>query len=132
MSNITKEERFWKKVAITPSCWLWQASLSVHGGYGRFRIKNHIFYAHVVSYTWLVGEIPSDLELDHLCRIRHCVNPTHLEPVTHIENIRRGIQINQHTNKTHCINGHGFNKENTYWRLTGGRQCRACQRKISF
>jgi hypothetical protein len=48
--------------------------------------------AHRFAYELLVGPIPEDLELDHLCRVRHCVNPAHLEPVTHLENILRGMR----------------------------------------
>jgi hypothetical protein len=77
--------------AVDPEtgCWLWQRSI-VRGGYGiAWRDGKHAI-AHRWYYEHLVGPIPEDLALDHLCRVRHCVNPAHLEPVTHRENCRRG------------------------------------------
>jgi hypothetical protein len=79
------------------------------------------------------GEIPEGLVLDHLCKTRCCVNPWHLEPVTLLENIRRGDHPYEKTRngkKTHCKNGHPFNEENTWIgrNTLGGtqRQCRIC------
>jgi hypothetical protein len=82
--------RFWNKVAAVKGggCWYWMAGL-FRGGYGQFRFGRNT-RAHRVAYEALVGEIPAGLDLDHLCRVRHCVNPEHLEPVTRKENIRRG------------------------------------------
>jgi len=69
--------------------------------------------------------------LDHLCKTRQCVNPDHLEAVTHKENIRRGEtgKHNNHHNKfkTHCPQGHEYSKENMYVYLNGGRQCKTCK-----
>ncbi len=70
------------------------------------------------------GPIPEGLELDHLCRVRHCVNPDHLEAVTHRENIRRGLG----GPRSHCINGHEFTPENTSLKR-GWQACRACSRE---
>lgn len=86
MSSI---DRFWSKVNKTDSCWIWTATL-YDSGYGRFRYNNKWNKAHRIAYNFLVGEIPEGLELDHLCRVRCCVNPDHLEPVTHRENMVRG------------------------------------------
>lgn len=83
--------------------------------------------AHRVVYEQVVGPIPDGLVLDHLCRVRCCCNPDHLEPVTHIENIMRGAGTGAaNAVKTHCKNGHEFTVENTYERPTGGRACRTC------
>lgn len=87
------QERFWAKVEPTGFCWHWVSTISTKG-YGRAqmtpingpRIGRG---ARRIAYELLVGPIPEGLEIDHLCRIRHCVNPDHLEPVTHAENIRR-------------------------------------------
>lgn len=123
------EERFWRKVNKTATCWLWTSWLSDQG-YGGFYVspQRRASYAHRMAYEWLVGPIADGLHLDHLCRVRHCVNPAHLEPVTPHENHMRGEAphaINKR--KTFCIDGHEFTPENTYRRPdNGNRQCRAC------
>ncbi len=89
--------RFWDKVEITNTCWLWVGAKGDHG-YGAIGVngarsskgrKN--CYVHRLSYEWFVGPIPKDLVIDHLCETRNCVCPEHLEPVTRIENMRRGM-----------------------------------------
>src|SRR3990167_11477361 len=92
---------------ILTGCWLWKASKDT-GGYGRLNVQNRIIPAHRLSYQHWNGEIPTGKEIDHLCRNRSCVNPEHLEAVTHRENTLRGIIIkdNWQTKKTHCPQGH--------------------------
>jgi hypothetical protein len=68
-------------------CWLWTGTL--RSGYGRFRADGRLVQAHRYSYERAVGPIPADRQLDHLCRVRRCVNPDHLEPVTPSENVLR-------------------------------------------
>lgn len=103
-------------------CWPWTGVIG-RDGYGKFRGTS----AQREVYQALVGLIPDGLELDHLCRNRSCVNPAHLEPVTHRENGARsplwGGTIN--SAKTHCKRGHPFDAANTY-RVRGRRSCRAC------
>jgi hypothetical protein len=79
----------------------------------------------------LVGPVPDGLELDHLCRNPGCVNPDHLEPVTHKENMLRGFNPSAtNARKTHCHKGHFFDAENTYIATTGARRCRTCLREL--
>lgn len=113
-------------------CWLWTGQ-SNRGGYGLFSEwvegRKRTVPAHRVTFGLFRDEPPDSLDLDHLCRVRACVNPWHLEPVTRRENLARGI--NYQRNKTHCINGHEFTKENTSFTTsirTGltRRRCRSC------
>lgn len=117
-------ERFFERIAIDEhGCWIWTGALN-YGGYGTLNIGDQRkVYAHRWSYEQHVGDIPTGLQLDHLCRVRACVNPDHLEPVTLAVNAARGIKAT----RTRCVNGHHFTPTNTYRRPdTGTRQCRAC------
>jgi hypothetical protein len=106
-------------------CWEWTASRT-NGGYGAVRMPGIANVAHRALYILLVGEVPDDLPLDHLCRNKLCVNPDHLEPVTQQENNRRAGAA-----RTHCAQGHEYTEENTYRRRNGSRDCRACNRNRS-
>lgn len=81
--------RFWAKVDASGSCWMWTASTN-GGGYGGFTIRGTRTGAHRYAYERMVGPIPEGMDLDHLCRNRRCVRPSHLEPVTRSENVARG------------------------------------------
>ena len=109
-------------------CWLWIRSLDGKG-YGMFGSAGR---AHRWSYKKFVGPIPGGFELDHLCRVRRCVNPAHLEPVTHEENVRRSALAPQQLGGGRydvCKNGHSYTEENTYHRPDGyGRDCMICRR----
>jgi hypothetical protein len=124
------EERFWKRIDKTDTCWLWRPPLTP-AGYGQFfPTKGTRMLAHRFAYELLVGPIPQGLTLDHLCRVRNCVNPEHLEPVTIGVNGRRGNSpwaIN--ARKTHCPKGHEYDEANTYVSPQGRRLCRACHRE---
>ena len=122
--------RFWVKVRQGPSgCLLWTAG-TYGGGYGRFKIDGKDRPAHRVVFEWLIGAIPDGMQLDHLCRIKRCVNISHLEIVTSKENTLRGIgPAAIHASKTHCPRGHEYSQENTYIRRRGGnRSCKICVR----
>lgn len=113
-------------------CWLWTGSVS-KGGYGKVLIAGcKTGYAHRLLYEALVSPIPDGLDLDHLCRVRCCVNPGHLEPVTRKVNIHRGESpASQHARKTHCANGHPLSGENLKRREGGWRRCLICRRATS-
>jgi hypothetical protein len=88
----TPEERFDVKVAPSDSgCLLWLGSLNAKG-YGHFNLNGRIFKAHRWAYERRFGPTPTGMQLDHLCSVRNCVNPDHLEPVTNWENSRRARQ----------------------------------------
>lgn len=110
------------------SCWEWTAARN-RNGYGQFGVERRLWRAHRLAYELFVGPIPDGMELDHLCRNRSCVNPDHLEPVTHRVNTMRGETIMAaNAAKTACLRGHPFNEENTYVRSDGARLCRQCRR----
>lgn len=123
-------------------CWIWTGLLV--NGYGRFSFgsdrtgtKREVL-AYKYIYESLHGLVPQGLELDHLCRVRACCNPDHLDPVTHAENMKRSPLTNDgrlgavHAAKTHCPNGHPYDEENTKVSTQRNgwahRTCRACQR----
>lgn len=115
------------KIRKTDSCWEWTGCKVK--GYGQISINKRRYYTHRVVYELLVGEIPKGLQLDHLCRNRSCVNPTHLEPVTSKENLRRGNSpsaINKR--KTECLRGHELLNNNVWVAPNGSRKCRECSR----
>lgn len=107
-------------------CWEWSGARN-NLGYGQLTIGVRTReYAHRYSYRLHKGPIPEGLELDHLCRHPWCVNPEHLEAVTHAENIRRGHF--KRSGKTHCPSGHPYSGPNLSVRHRGdGRQFRMCR-----
>lgn len=111
-------------------CWLWTASLDPKG-YGQISSGGRggkLMRAHRAVWLATVGPLEVDEVLDHLCSVRHCINPDHLDPVSVGENNRRGNGWSgKNAKKTHCPQGHLYIEENTY-RYGSTRMCRECMR----
>lgn len=109
-------------------CWIWHGRVSTNGyGQAPTGVRGGRRPAHRMVYEFHVGPIPAGLELDHLCRTPLCVNPEHLEPVTHAENVRRGRSGAHNKVKTACPSGHPYVEANIKW-YQGRRYCRECHR----
>ena len=126
------QERILNSIEVDGNgCWVWQRRRDRHGyavmwlypGKG----KKKFALAHRVAYESFLGTIPEGLQLDHLCRVRHCVNPKHLEPVTSGENTRRSPW----NSPDWCRNGHPRTTENTYIAPEGNRACRECHKEAA-
>ena len=129
-------ERFWPKVEKTATCWIWQGAKDSRG-YGSIGTGGRAgskVKAHRAAYEMVIGPIPEGSQLDHLCRVRACVNPSHLEPVTNRENSLRGESPGARVIRTgQCLKGHEMTEENTRRRNSrpgnlNGRSCRECDR----
>ena len=119
--------KYWVKVKKTDTCWLWIGARCL--GYGVIRVGTKQVKAHRVFYEHLIGAVPTGLQLDHLCRVKNCVNPSHLEPVTPRVNTLRGVgPTAQNAKREQCLNGHPFLGENLYLAPDGERGCRACKK----
>lgn len=141
LDDLPPEERVLSKVdkeRIGTGCWIWTASQSKLG-YGRlgYKIedKKRTLLAHRVVWVMNKGPIPDWAELDHLCRNPSCVNPNHLEPVTHVQNLLRSpaAKFKSHV-EMRCTNGHQLTPDNTriinHRNGTQSRRCRECSRVI--
>lgn len=119
--------RFWSKVEFTETCWLWTGGQQ-GGGYGHFMAHRESQYlAHRYAYAFCVGEIPHGLTIDHLCRIRNCVNPDHLEAVTQKENAARGMAPSMIVSRSGvCKKGHAIAGRNAKAHKNGF-MCRRCR-----
>ena len=125
------EIRIKQKIKILPNgCWEWIGAKlkKPYGNYGQIRIgtreNNKLKRAHVISYILYKGEIPNGKEIYHICRNTLCVNPDHLQAITHEENCKRrkdsGLQF--------CKHGHKYTIETTYINTRGIRECRVCRK----
>jgi hypothetical protein len=127
MASLT--ERLFSRVANLggQGCWPWIGD-KFSGGYGRLTVDGRGKLVHRVVYQKLVGPIPQGLTIDHLCRNRACVRPSHLEPVTGRVNSLRGTGPSaQNARKTHCHKGHPLSGDNVRV-TTKQRRCRECVR----
>lgn len=112
------------------ACWIWKGSFSGKGylkgeGYGCINSGGKTLQVHRLMYGDAFGPIPTGLVIDHLCRVHACCNPSHLEAVTNLENIKRG---NTNINKTHCPKGHEYVLIAS-GKAKGLRRCKICQDK---
>lgn len=128
-----------KLVSSLQGCWLWMGS-TLPKGYAVLRVSRKIdphrkhLYLHRLFYEVSKGAIPPGLEIDHLCRNPSCITPDHLEAVSRSTNLRRGnvgSDIGRYNRaKTHCPQGHSYDKLNTYYRPDRrgrGRNCKQCR-----
>ena len=129
MKNITKTDadRFFEKVMVTDSCWFWTGCVGIDG-YAKVRYKGKCRVAHRVSYEIFMGPIGMGLTLDHLCRVRNCVKPEHLEPVSMRVNTLRGTSFSSvNAAKIFCIRGHNLPEYSI--QINGiKRRCKTCSR----
>lgn len=118
--KLTPKERLYQYIEKTDTCWLWTGNTDSLG-YGRLFMPSGTVLAHRLSYQFHKGEVPQDLELDHLCRVRHCVNPDHLEPVSHQENVLRA-------KPSTCPRGHDYDRRVKNPDGSSKRVCSICRR----
>lgn len=122
-------ERWLSYIEIAESlCWLWRGSIN-STGYGSFVAGNRKYLAHRFSYEHFIGPIGAGLVIDHLCRVRECVNPDHIEAVSQKVNVHRGIgEAAKNRVKSNCPAGHPYESDNLKV-FRGMRYCRACHRR---
>jgi hypothetical protein len=134
---VTPEEyaRHSKRIVVSDrGCWAWQGAIlkptkKGNGGYAIANVGGKATLLHREMYKHLVGPIPDGFTLDHRCRIRACLNPAHLEPVSSQTNTLRGIGPTAvNAEKTECPKGHPYSGANLYTDKTGRRHCRECRR----
>jgi hypothetical protein len=135
---VKTEQEFWDSIEPEPNsgCWLWGRSWNSEG-YGQVFWRGRMRAAHRVGYIITKGD-PGVLDLDHLCRVRACVNPNHLEPVTARVNTIGGVRFGRNTHngqKTHCPRGHLYDIARDDITKCGGpmiaRWCSRCERAAS-
>ncbi len=138
-------ERLWSRVqkGLDSECWMWPGSVDNRTGYGQIAIikngKKGVTRVHRLAYEAQYGLIPAGCDIDHTCHTedcgktgtecmhRRCVNPAHLEAVTHRHNMVRDKStiVGRNAAKTHCPKGHEYNEQNTYY-YASGRICKIC------
>lgn len=135
-TGIDFDRKLWGRVELVDNngwdCWKWTGGLKDNGYSNVYLGNRRQMSGHRLSYQLMIGDIPDGLDLDHLCRLRSCINPYHLEPVTRRVNTLRspiGIAASKAA-QTECIHGHAFTAENTIRNRNGTRKCRRCHNAI--
>ena len=116
-----------KTDTLRDECWHWTGQVA-RDGYGRMSVDGRKQMVHRLAYAVWIGPIPDGLEIDHLCMVKVCINPAHLEAVTRRENMLRQPRIGARAAQTECIHGHPYTAENTGRDGRGNRFCRTCDR----
>ena len=137
--NKENKNKIINNIKIGDDCWEWTGGIRNDEGYGYLCFSGMNYkkrqVAHRVVYEIFIGDIPDNMDLDHLCRNRKCVNPWHLEPVTRSENVKRGEAGKYQTLRTHCPKGHERNSQNTGTRTTKEGKvkhyCKVCSVAVS-
>jgi hypothetical protein len=131
-------ERRVEKLPEAPGCWIWMGPISKRTGYPEpISVKDKTKRVQRVAYAAFRGEVPANSSTDHLCRVKECVNPWHLEIVTTWENTKRsGSLTARNAAKTHCRHGHEFTEDNTIRtvdeRGKPHRQCYECIKQFNL
>ena len=129
--------RVWRRIEVAgpDECWLWRGATKP-GGYGSIGTGTEATgrsstQAHRAAYESAYGPIPEGLVIDHLCGVRACCNPAHLEAVTQAENMARSATSlpTRNAAKTHCPRNHEYSEANTYIGKKNTRFCRTCDRE---
>lgn len=113
--------RFVSKIEVTETCWLWRGSIA-KTKYGVFSLHGSMYLAHRLAYEIWIGPLCEGLVVDHLCRVRNCVCPEHLEQITHKENVYRATGASKET----CPNGHPRNEFERRTTTKNQLYCLAC------
>lgn len=131
--ELTQSARKWYTVSMVQTtinsddCWLFAGRINSYG-YGVIYHQGKCTMAHRAVYEAVKGIFPKGLYSDHLCRVRRCVNPDHIEPVDNVTNVMRGNAPSaQNARKTHCPKKHPFSGDNLWIDKRGWRYCKACR-----
>lgn len=126
-------DRFWGYIDADGDCWRWKG-FCIPTGYGYFMVhtiypKRRNIGVHRLAWQMLVGTIPPKMTIDHMCKVRNCVNPSHMRLLTRAANTMAGSSVPaMNERKTECKRGHPFDSSNTVIDNRGYRQCRICNR----